>query len=289
MVVVSHDSRADLQRLFDSVSHLPERPEVIVVDSGSSDSGPQLARDRGAVVLELDGNAGYGAACNAGVRAATFPVVALVNPDVELLDPGLASLAEEAFNARAILAPRLLNLDGSVQDSAHPRPGTLGTLLFAPLPRSLLPRSVRERLEPWRSEHATGVGWAIGACLVARTDLLRALGPFDPSAFLFYEDLDLCERALHAGIATRLCPGVRVRHLGGTSVRASLGRTDLDLKAERRQAVLAGLGRRRRALDDFEQALTFGSRAAGKALLRRGGRRELEQLRALWRARRGPA
>jgi N-acetylglucosaminyl-diphospho-decaprenol L-rhamnosyltransferase len=52
---------------------------------------------------------------------------------------------------------------------------------------------------------------------------------------------------------------------------------------------MAGRGRLALALDDAAQAVTFGSRAAGRTLLRRGGAYEREQLRALRAARRnGP-
>ena len=126
----------------------------------------------------------------------TEPVTAFVNPDVELLDDGLARLARDAPAGGALLAPRLLNADGSVQDSAHPLPGRIGALVPALLPRRLLPT----RFEPWRSDSAREVGWAVAACILGRTDELRALGPFDPDAFLFYEDMELCLRARRAGI-----------------------------------------------------------------------------------------
>jgi N-acetylglucosaminyl-diphospho-decaprenol L-rhamnosyltransferase len=61
------------------------------------------------------------------------------------------------------------------------------------------------------------------------------------------------------------------------------------MRARRRREVMAGRGRLALALDDAAQAVTFGSRAAGRTLLRRGGAYEREQLRALRAARRnGP-
>ena len=51
-------------------------------------------------------------------------VTALLNPDVELLDDGLLRRSPSAPADGALLFPRLLNPDGSVQDTAHPRPGT---------------------------------------------------------------------------------------------------------------------------------------------------------------------
>ena len=283
IVTVIHDSEPELPRLLDSVGLLPEpRPRVIVVDSGSSDRGPELAAERGAEVIALDGNRGFGAGSNAGIERVTEPVTAFVNPDVELLDDGLARLAGDAVAGGALLAPRLLNADGSLQDSAHPLPGRPDALLPALLPRRLLPA----HYEPWRSERPREVGWAVAACILGRTDELRALGPFDADAFLFYEDMELCLRARREGIRTILRPDVAVRHLGGASTgRALQEERDLELRARRRRAVMAREGRLPLALDDLSEGLTFALRGAAKALAGRG-RLERRRLRALLRARR---
>ena len=213
-------------------------------------------------------------------------MTALINPDVELLDDGLTRLVDEAARREALLVPRLLNADGSVQDSAHPLPGTFEALIPAAVPRPLLPGPLRRRYEPWRSTRPRAVGWAIAACLVARTEVLRRAGPFDPSAFLFYEDLELCLRAADLGVPTLLRPSVEVRHLGGTSVARALGDTALELAATRRRAVVARRGSRALALDDLAQAVTYATRALGRSALRRGGPYERAQLRGLAKARR---
>jgi N-acetylglucosaminyl-diphospho-decaprenol L-rhamnosyltransferase len=287
VVTVIHDSARDLERLLDSIErHLDPAPALVVVDSGSSDGGAELARGRGARAAALDGNRGFGAGCNAGLALVEAPVTALVNPDVELLDGGLARLAAEAAARDALIAPRLLNADGTVQDSAHPPPGRLEGLVPALLPRPLLPAPLRRRYEPWRSERARPVGWATAACLVARTDLLRRLGPFDPDAFLFYEDMDLCLRARHSGVPTLLRPQVALRHHGGASTGPALGRRDLPLRARRRREVMAREGRRALLLDDLAEAATFATRAAALRLAGRDGKLERARLRALLAARR---
>jgi N-acetylglucosaminyl-diphospho-decaprenol L-rhamnosyltransferase len=286
-VTVMHDSADDVERLLASVDRfLDPPPRVVAADSGSRDRGPEVAREHAAELVELDGNRGFGAGCNAALERIAEPVTVLVNPDVELLDDGLARLAEDATTTQALLAPRLLNADGSVQDSAHPPPGTLEALIPAAVPRFLLPGALRCRYEPWRSSRSRAVGWAVAACIVASTDLLRRLGPFDPDVFLFYEDLDLCLRAADAGVPTVLRPEVALRHSGGASVERALSGRDAEMRARRRREVMAGRGRLRLALDDAAQAVTFGTRAAGRALLRRGGAYERDQLRALRAARR---
>jgi N-acetylglucosaminyl-diphospho-decaprenol L-rhamnosyltransferase len=289
VVTVIHNSAAELEPLLASIHRFLEpTPQVVVVDSGSSDAGVAVARRHGAEIMVLDNNLGFGAGCNAGVERVRAPVTALLNPDVELLDDGLRRLVDEAREADVLLAPRLLNPDGSVQDSAHPRPGTLEALIPAALPRPLLPAPVRRRYEPWRSSVPRRVGWAVAAALVARTDLLRRLGPFDPTAFLFYEDLDLCLRAANMGIPTLLRPGVALRHVGGASVERAMGEDNLRLKAERRREVMARRGRAALALDDAAQAVTFGLRFAARRLAGRNAAYDRAQLRALRAARGSP-
>ena len=287
IVTVIHDSARELRLLLDSVErHLDPRPRVVVADSGSSDDGAELAREWGAEVVDLGGNRGFGAGSNAGIERVREPVTALVNPDVELLDAGLARLAELALERNALFVPRLLNADGSVQDSAHPVPGTVEGFVPAVLPRPLLPPPLRRRYEPWRSESPREVGWAIAACVAARTDLLRRLGPFDPDAFLFYEDMELCLTARAHGAPTILRPEIRLRHLGGTSTERALGAEALDLHARRRREVMAKQGRVPLALDDAAEAATFFLRSVPRRLTGRGGEIERARLDALRRARR---
>lgn len=284
VVCVLHDSAGPLEALLDSLDvHLREaRIQLLVVDAGSSDAGAAIARARGAEVVELGSNPGFGAANDAGVRRARHPVTVLLNPDCELLDGGLATLAGHASaGPPALHVPRLVNPDGSVQRSAHPLPGTAGALLPALLRPSALPRAVRERVEPWRADHPRTVGWAIAACLAARTETLRALGPFDPADFLFFEDLDLCLRARAAGVPTVLHPGLRLRHLGGHATSVAYGGEPHELLARRRREVVQ---RRRspaaRRFDDGAQLLTYATRFGARVALRRSASRERAQLAA---------
>jgi len=270
VVVVLHGSAVHLRRLLDSVDrHLGQRPQLIAVDTGSTDGGAELAAARGCEVVVLDGNPGFGAANNAGLERARHDVTALLNPDVQLLDAGLLDLVARARQTDALHVPRLLNLDGTVQDSAHPRPGTPRELARALLPARLAPQD-------YRTHTPRRVGWAIAAALVARTATLDRLGPFDPRAHLFYEDLDLCLRAAPA-TPTILHPDVRLLHEGGHST----GPDRLATEARRRREVVEHrLGRNARRLDDAAQALTFARAALT------GANRPREQLRALWVARR---
>lgn len=281
LVCVLHDSAGPLRALLDSLARLPVAPQLVAVDAGSRDEGPDLAGEHGAEVVSLAGNPGFGAANNVGVASARHPVCVLLNPDCELLDDGLARLAGSAQGRDALWAPRLVSSSGRPERSAHPVPGTLGALVPALVHPPWLPRAVRERAEPWRSERPRAVGWAVGACLAARTSTLRNLGPFDPTAFLFYEDMDLCLRARAAGVPTLFDPTVRVRHHGAHATRRRYGGEPHRLLAERRSAVVeanCGVGARRR--DDLAQGLTFLTRVTARSATGRASARPRAQLRA---------
>jgi N-acetylglucosaminyl-diphospho-decaprenol L-rhamnosyltransferase len=281
VVTVLHDSGPELKELMASLErHLPAA-RLIAVDSGSTDDGPQHARDHGATVIDAGGNVGYGRGTNIGVQAATEPVTIVLNPDTELLDDSLAKLAAEAARRPdRILAPVVLLPDGRRQDSVHPPPGTATEVVraVAPVP-----------IEPWRANSSRRVGWAVGCALAASTETLRRLGPFDESAFLYAEDLDLGLRAAHAGVETWFWPYARVLHKRAHSTAEAFGGEPFELLAQRRRTVIeerTGSGARDR--DDLIQAATFANRIALKTILGKSSIREKSQLRALLRARRGP-
>ena len=70
------------------LSHVPSVTRAIVVDNGSSDGSAELARSLGADVVECE-ERGYGAACHAGLVAATADVVAICDCDASI-DPSVA-------------------------------------------------------------------------------------------------------------------------------------------------------------------------------------------------------
>ncbi len=281
VVVVLHDSARELPPLLASLARHLAGAQVIAVDTASADDGPALAAAAGCEVVALGANPGFGAANNAGVRRARHPVTILLNPDCELLDGGIRGLVAAAAEHDALLVPRLIGTDGRVEASAHPLPGTPGALLPALVHPPLLGPALRDRAQPWRARRPRTVGWAIAACVVARTQTLRRLGPFDPDVFLFFEDLDLCLHARERGVPTVLIPQVTVRHAGGHSTKQAYAGEPHALLARRRRAVVrARRGRRAAVLDELAQRLTFATRLAARTALRRPRDRERDQLRA---------
>jgi N-acetylglucosaminyl-diphospho-decaprenol L-rhamnosyltransferase len=291
VVTVLHDSEAELGVLLDSLRHHLPEAQVVVVDSGSSDGGARLARgwrDGAAKVLELGENLGFGRGVNAGLALVERPATALLNPDVELLDASLAAAGREALrDPGRLIAPLVLRPDGSREDNAQPEPGSPVLIGHALVPGAVLPRPLAALTEPWRARQPRKVGWAVASCLVARTELLRRLGPFDEQTFMYAEDLELGLRAHDSGVDTLFWPAARVMHSGGHSTHRAFDGEPFELLAERRRDVVrARRGASRVRADDLLQLATFSDRLLLKRLTGRPAERERRQLEALRKARR---
>lgn len=109
MIVVSHRCHRWLAACLDSVAG--QCDEVVVVDNGSSSGAVgAAARLAGARVVRLDFNAGFPAGVNAGVRAATGDLVALLNDDA-MAEPGWLASARRVLEddpAVGVVAPKLV-------------------------------------------------------------------------------------------------------------------------------------------------------------------------------------
>lgn len=84
------------------LSRLPADAHAIVVDNGSSDGSADIARSLGAQVVDC-AQRGYGAACHAGLEAATADLVGFCDCDASI-DPGvIAEFAAMVSGGRADL------------------------------------------------------------------------------------------------------------------------------------------------------------------------------------------
>lgn len=202
--------------------------ELVVVDNDSPDGTVATVRRAhpGATVVEMGSNAGFAAANNAALAVARGRHVVLLNPDA-LVAPGALDRLVATLDEHpevGVVAPRLLNVDGSDQQTARSFP-TPAAALFgrrSPLTR-LFPRN------RWSARFLTGrdhqgdepfaVDWVSGACLMARRIELVGLGGLDEGFFMHFEDADLCHRVKDAGWSVLCVPGARVVHREGGSRR----------------------------------------------------------------------
>jgi N-acetylglucosaminyl-diphospho-decaprenol L-rhamnosyltransferase len=274
IVVVTWECAGALQNLVESMNrYLDDKPELVVVDNGSSDDPAKVVetwkgRSR---FIPTGENLGFGRSNNIGVDAASGSSIVLLNPDVELIDGSIAALASEALGSKALVGPRILNPDRTVQPSASGPPTGVWPWVGALVPGKVSPRWLLARTEPWRLESRVRVAWLTGACVAAPRELLRTLGPFDPAIHLYSEDLDLGIRAASRGIPSYFSPhaGI-VIHYGKASTKLRFDDLGRSAAALNRRAVLRrSFGARAERSSWNAERLRLALRVAAKRLFRR--------------------
>jgi GT2 family glycosyltransferase len=251
VAVVSFNTREVLERCVESV--VAARPATtVVVDNCSTDGSIELVRERfpGVRLLISERNRGYGAAANAAIEACETPAVLLLNSDTRLEPEALTTLGRyiEEHPRAAVVGPRLVNADGSLQRSTYPFPSAGDTFLGETGLHLVVGRIpwLRERvLRTWSHDRPIRVPWVMGAALAIRRNAFQAVGGFDEEFFMYGEEIDLCRRLAAAGFEIHYAPVTTVIHLGGASTAASAKRMRRERMAAGRRYLVRHESRRR--------------------------------------------
>jgi GT2 family glycosyltransferase len=218
-VVVTFNAMPWIERCLESVQGV----ETVVVDHGSTDGTVGFVRERFPEVrLVEQANLGLAAGWNRGLREVGGEFVLILNADAWLVGDALDRLVEfaRARPRAALVGPRLVNTDGSLQRSVRTFP-TLWRLateyLFL---RKLAPRS---RLlngfyaGGFDHDEAREVDWVMGSCMLVRRAAADDVGALDESFFLFSEETDWCYRLRRGGWQVWFFPGAECAHVGAAS------------------------------------------------------------------------
>jgi GT2 family glycosyltransferase len=182
--------------------------EWVVVDNASTDDSVAVAQRCGAdVVVRLPENRGFSAANNVGTSVAAGDNILFANPDLTVDFEGLAALQRRLDEGVGLVAPQLLNEDGTRQPNGRGFP----TLL-----NKVRNRTPGRELSDYRIFAAPGetvpVCFAIGAAVAGTRAFIESLGGWDEGYFVYYEDSDLGLRSWMAGGPVELIGDVRWRH-----------------------------------------------------------------------------
>jgi hypothetical protein len=210
--IVNHNGESYLPETLRAVARLgPAVDEVLLIDSGSTDSGCALVREQfpHVRVIELGANLGPGAARNRAIREATHDRVLLIDNDVEP-QPGSTETLGAALDGhpKAILAMAAV-LYAKTPDTvqyAGAVPHFLGTqtLLQADIPVAQLKDGVRV------------VGTAITCCVMVDRARFGDRRWFDERLFFYLEDHEFGLRASLQGYDCIVVPEARCLHRAGT-------------------------------------------------------------------------
>ena len=224
IIIVSWNTASFLENCLTSILANPSTStsEIWVVDNASSDDSPRMVREKFPRVhlIENSENVGFARANNQAIQHCTGKYVLLLNPDTLVASGALQSLVDflDKHPEAGAAGPRILNPDGSLQVSSHPRP-TLSRELWRLLHLdSLSPYAMYPRIK-WETNQPQEADVLSGACLLLRKEVLEQVGFLDEDYFIYAEEVDLCYRIQRAGWRMYWVPQAEVVHFGGQSTQ----------------------------------------------------------------------
>jgi N-acetylglucosaminyl-diphospho-decaprenol L-rhamnosyltransferase len=218
VVVVSLEAPDIIERCLEHLT-ATRRPVIVVDNVSSSQTASALDEVSGVTVVRLEENKGYGAAANVGIERSAPDDVLLLNADAWPTRDGFDQLlaCQKANPEAGIVAPRLVGGDGTPQPSQFGFPTRWWS--GRPALTSWPERARQGRRRGWSDPQQRRV--VVGAALLLRRAALDEVGSFDPTFFVFNEEVDLAWRMWEAGWTVALCPDATFVHIGGSATRGN--------------------------------------------------------------------
>ena len=191
---------------------------ILIVDNGSTDGSEIMLRERfpALEIVQAGANLGFSGGNNAGIRRALergADYVWLLNNDTVIEADSLALMVQAAEGDAAVGMvgskivyyenPRKIWYAGAVLDRARP---------YRPHHRGLNEEDLGQYQE------ACETGYITGCSLLARREVVEAIGLLADDLFLYFEDADWSARAKAAGWKLVYCPQSVVYHKVSLSI-----------------------------------------------------------------------
>ncbi|NOH99445.1 galactosyltransferase-related protein [Vibrio sp. 99-70-13A1] len=214
IVTVSHGHNDMVSDLISSLVKFssPEDFEFILIDNlNSSFFTDELLLSLGVVNFKLVKNIApfsFSINNNIGVSLASHEHIAIINPDIQLIDNSMFEFfKKEAPLPKGLFYPSLLNPDLTYQVHGKAKPSLINqakTTIFS--------------LFGAKSESPKGSYWYFGAAILLNKSFFYEIGGFDIRFPMYAEDTELCDRVRKQGNKIELLEDCRLVHgLGGDS------------------------------------------------------------------------
>lgn len=175
--------------------------EIIVVDNASTDNSVSMIKKDfpEVIILQNKRNIGFGRANNLALSKSKGRYILVLNPDIILIQPCLKQMMNflKKETTAGCIGCKLINIDGSIQESYF---------RFFPTPWSQFKEAMMInrilkiifRKDSFLNENIE-VAWVVGASMMFRRDVFKALNGFNERFFMFGEDVDICYRLKNLG------------------------------------------------------------------------------------------
>ena len=228
IIIVTYNSAKVIVQCIDSIikNSGDIKYEILVIDNGSTDDTSQLIDKTYGSKVSLfsgHGNIGFAGGNNLGMSKAKGKHFFLINPDTIMHIHCLQSLVKYANKnpLTGIIAPKLLNTDGSTQHSTFKFPNIAQAFygFFEKLTHINSTQNGRYSLLDYDKER--DVEHILGAAMFVQKSFWEDVGGMDVNYKLYFEETDWCYKAHKNNWTLRYIPSAILTHIGAHSTKAS--------------------------------------------------------------------
>ena len=211
IIIIHRNNRDILQKAINSICSFIKNDELIIVDNNSDDNSiEKIETPLSFKVIKNKCNAGYGFACNQGMKIANGDYFLLCNNDIELKKDTL-----DLFESMLI---------------QNPKAGIIGPQMFTPNKKKLNSYStivptflnqldlIGRPLRNKEIKKISQVSTLRGACLAVNKEMTRDVGMYDESFYFYHEETEWCLRINKTKKwEVMFAPEIEISHIGGSS------------------------------------------------------------------------
>jgi N-acetylglucosaminyl-diphospho-decaprenol L-rhamnosyltransferase len=206
VVIVTYNSAEVIEECLKSIA---DGIKIFIVDNASTDETIKIikATKPNAILIQNENNLGFVNANNIALEKIDSEYAFLLNPDTILEENTIEELTKVAdkYEESAIVSPTLCFKDGKLQQSYKAA--------------FYIRENIKTKyIEPSGDLCAECLS---GAAMLLRMKYFKKIGFFDPEIFLFYEDDDICLKAMQESYSLILTPNSKVIHHMGESTPQS--------------------------------------------------------------------
>ena len=214
--------------------------EILVVDIATSPETRNVIKEfLGTKLLAFKNNIGYTKGVNESIKASSGDYILILNPDIIPAAgsiEGLASYLASKINI-GLAGPRLLNFDGSIQNSCF-RYYTPLTILCrrSPLGRTPLGKKTLAKfmITDKNLNEPTEVEWLMGSAMMVSRKAAYKVGLMDERFFLYMSDVDWARCFWENGFKVVYYPHSEMYHYHKRESKGYFGLLDVFMNKQSR-------------------------------------------------------
>ena len=188
LIILTYNSEKDIYDCLQSVyqhNDIGDALEIIVVDNNSTHYAEMQRTIQSLYpdikIIANTSNGGYGQGNNVGIKAATSPIICIMNPDIRLIMPVFKEMLHTLNQEDNILC-------GGKQYVALNKPSvSISYDHHAPAIMQSIGNLLRRKYDKYDYRHM----WLSGAFFAIRRKEFEQIGLFDERIFMYGEEFDM--------------------------------------------------------------------------------------------------